>query len=73
MQRADRVDFDPRVRLEFLGTQLSSDGGLLVMRGLDGALGLCGLESSALRDNRTGKNIGELSLKIGDGGIGCPN
>ena len=26
--RADRVDFDPRVRLEFRGTQLSSDGGL---------------------------------------------
>ncbi len=24
LQRADRVDFDPRVRLEFLGTQLSS-------------------------------------------------
>ena len=27
LQRADRVDFDPRVRLEFRGTQLSSDGG----------------------------------------------
>ena len=31
-ERGDRVDFDPRVRLEFRGTQLSSDGGLLVMR-----------------------------------------
>lgn len=39
LQRADRVDFDPRVRLEFRGTQLSSDGGLLVMRELDDALG----------------------------------
>jgi hypothetical protein len=57
LQRADRVDFDPRVRLEFLGTQLSSDGGLLVMRELDDALGLSGLASAALRDNRTGKNI----------------
>jgi hypothetical protein len=57
LQWADRVDFDPRVRLEFLGTQLSSDGGLLVMRDLDDALGLSGLASSALRDNRTGKNI----------------
>jgi hypothetical protein len=28
LQRADRVNFDPRVRLEFRGTQLSSDGGL---------------------------------------------
>ncbi len=40
LQRADRVDFDPRVRLEFKGTQLSSDGGLLVMRELDDTLGL---------------------------------
>jgi hypothetical protein len=39
-QRADRVDFDPRVRLEFRGTQLSSDGGLLVMREPDDTLGL---------------------------------
>ena len=31
LQRADRVDFDRRVRLKFNGTQLSSDGGLLVM------------------------------------------
>ncbi|ATX65226.1 hypothetical protein LY39_03395 [Roseinatronobacter bogoriensis subsp. barguzinensis] len=31
-QWADRMDFDPRVWLEFRGTQLSSDGGLLVMR-----------------------------------------
>lgn len=40
LQRADRVDFDRRVRLEFSGTQLSSDGGLLVMRELEDALGL---------------------------------
>lgn len=32
LQRADRVDFDRRVWLEFNGTQLSSDGGLLVIR-----------------------------------------
>ena len=31
-QRADRVDFDRRVRLEFRGAQISSDCGLLVMR-----------------------------------------
>jgi hypothetical protein len=43
------VDFDPRVRLEFKGTQLSSDGGLLVMRELDDALGLSGLVAAALR------------------------
>ncbi len=56
LQRADRVDFDPRVRLEFRGTQLSSDGGLLVMRELDDALGLSDLASAALRDTRSGKN-----------------
>lgn len=38
LQRADRVAFDPRVRLEFKGTQLSWDGGLLVMRELDDTL-----------------------------------
>lgn len=38
-QRADRVTFDSRVRLEFHGTQLSSDGGLLVVRELDDVVG----------------------------------
>lgn len=52
----DRVDFDRRVRLEFRGTQLSSDGGLLVMRELDDALGLSELATTALRDTRHGKN-----------------
>ena len=56
-ERGDRLDFDRRVRLEFRGAQLSSDGGLLVMRELDDALGLSGLASAALCDNRTGKNI----------------
>jgi len=56
LQRADRVDFDPRVRLKFNGTQLSTDGGLLVMRELDDALGLSDLASAALRDTRTCKN-----------------
>jgi hypothetical protein len=51
-----RLGFDRRVRLEFRGTQLSSDGGLLVMRELDDALGLSDLASDVLRDSRTGKN-----------------
>ena len=55
-ERCDRVDFDRRVRLEFRGAQLSSDGGLLVMRELDDALGLSDLASWALCDNRRGKN-----------------
>jgi len=56
LDRGDRVDFDRRVRLEFRGAQISSDGGLLVMRELDDALGLSGLASEALCDSRTGKN-----------------
>ena len=56
MARADRVDFDPRVRVEFRGAQLSSDGGLLVMRELDDALGLSVLAAAALRNTRRGKN-----------------
>ena len=55
-QRADRVEFNRRVRVEFRGTQLSSDGGLLVMRELDDALGLFDLAATALRDTRRGKN-----------------
>ena len=56
-ERGDRVDFDRRVRLEFRGAQISSDGGLLVMRELDDALGLSDLAGVALRDTRRGKNI----------------
>lgn len=55
-ERPDRVNFDRRVWLEFRGTQLSSDGGLLVMRELDDALGLSDLASESLSDSRHGKN-----------------
>ena len=51
-----RLGFDRRVRLEFRGTQLSSDGGLLVMRELDDVLGLSDLALGALNDSRRGKN-----------------
>ena len=56
LQRADRMDFDRRVRLEWRGAQISSDGGPLVMRELDDSPGLSGLASASLRDNRIGKN-----------------
>ncbi len=54
-QRADRVDFDRRVRLEFRGAQMSLDGGLLVMHELDDALGLSDLAATALHDTDTAK------------------
>ena len=56
LKRADRVDFDRRVRLEFRGTQLSFDGGLLEIRELVDALGLSHLAATALRNTRRGKN-----------------
>ncbi|MCH2166038.1 MAG: IS1380 family transposase [Marinovum sp.] len=51
-----RVDFDARVRLEFHGSKISSDGGLLLYRELDEALGLFNKTVQSLRDTRKGKN-----------------
>jgi len=58
------VGFDRRVKLQFQGAKLSSDGGLLLYRELDEALGLSKMASWELRDNRTGKNSshGKLSM-----------
>ena len=51
-----RVGFDPRVRLEFHGSKISSDGGLLLFRELDETLSLHDLAGRSLRDTRAGKN-----------------
>ncbi len=51
-----KVGFDRRLKLQFHGAKLSSDGGLIVFRELDDALGLSEMASWELRDNRTGKN-----------------
>lgn len=51
-----RLDFDRRVKLEFHGTKVTSDAGLLACRELDEALGLTSAVHSELRDIRTGKN-----------------
>jgi len=55
-KEALRVQFDPAVKLEFHGAKLSSDGGLLVYRELDEALGLTMLAEEVFQDPRTGQN-----------------
>jgi hypothetical protein len=52
-----KVGFDGSVRLEFHGATVSSDGGLLVYRDVDDALGLTAPAAAALTDRRTGSNI----------------
>src|SRR5687768_3787273 len=51
-----RVAFDRRLKLEFHGARITSDGGLLAYRELDDALGLITLAASLLSDNRRGRN-----------------
>jgi len=51
-----RLNFDHKLKLEFHGTKVTSDAGLLAYRELDEALGLTSAIDSELRDNRTGKN-----------------
>jgi hypothetical protein len=51
-----RLGFDRRVRVEFLGSKISSDGGLLLYRELDNVLGLHELMGMHLEDTRTGHN-----------------
>src|SRR5215204_4374930 len=51
-----RVTFDPRLKLEFHGTKITSDGGLLACRELDDVLGLSEVAGEVLTDTRTGAN-----------------
>ena len=50
-----RLDFNRKLKLEFHGTKVTSDRGLLAYREHDDALGLTSSLDSELRDIRTGR------------------
>jgi hypothetical protein len=52
-----RLQFNPSVRLEFHGSTITSDAGLLPLRELDEALGLTHIAADYLQESRTGRNI----------------
>jgi hypothetical protein len=51
-----RVNFDHQIKLEFHGSTVTSDAGLLAYRELDDALELTSTAASGLHDTRTGQN-----------------
>jgi hypothetical protein len=51
-----RISFDNKLKLEFHGTKVTSDAGLLAYRELDEVLGLTTMSQLEFYDNRKGKN-----------------
>lgn len=51
-----RVNFNRNLRLEFHGSSITSDAGLIAYRELDNTLGLTEIAAKKLKDIRSGKN-----------------
>ena len=59
-----RVAFDRQIKLEFHGSTVTSDAGLLAYRELDNALELTSTAPSGLLDSRTGQNTQHSLLAL---------
>ena len=59
-----RLDFDRRVMLQFHGSAITSDGGLLAYRELDDVLALTTSGSERLAEARTGRNRRHLLVGL---------
>ena len=70
-----RLEIDRSVKVEFRGAAISSDGGLLLRRELDNALGLTELAADLIADPRTGHNgrQGLAGIPSPTQGIGQPS
>jgi predicted ribosome quality control (RQC) complex YloA/Tae2 family protein len=51
-----QLSFHPYLKVDFRGSRVTSDSGLLLVRELDERLGLSGLIAENIRDDRRGKN-----------------
>jgi hypothetical protein len=51
-----QLSFNPALRVDFQGSRVTSDGGLLLVRELDERLGLSALIAKNMMDDRRGKN-----------------
>ena len=51
-----RIDFDRRLKLEFHGSKVTTDAGLLAYRELDDSVELTEMAGDVLADSRAGKN-----------------
>ncbi len=63
-KQALRVQFDGKIKLEFHGTKITSDAGLLAFRELDEAFRLTEKAGTLLSDSRRGKNTQHTMLAM---------